>query len=197
MLGLVAIGIYQQRSARDALVDNVSGQARLMALYSEAALTFSNRSDVIDVLNKGQLPSLQQAAVYMADGEMFATIQRDVLGNLHRDYDIKGSWPRQIGDETGGALTDSALRLLVLRGLTALFQLQSADPFVFRYTIASVEPQDDGTVAVLVSIDLATTHGHRPLKFTPSLVNQRFVLAGEGWWPALYVKAHPAFSVAY
>ena len=108
----------------------------------------------------------------------------DVLGNLHRDYDIKASWPHQIGDEAGGALTNSALRLLVLRGLTALFQLQSADPFVFRYTIANIEPQDDGTVVVLVSIDLATTYGHRPLKFTPSLVNQRFVLAGEGRGPA-------------
>ncbi len=98
-LGLVAIGFYQQRSARDALVENVSGQARLMALYSEAALTFSNRSDVLDVLNKGQLPSLQQAAVYMADGEMFATIQRDVQGSLPIRLELPVAATTRVGEE--------------------------------------------------------------------------------------------------
>lgn len=120
-----------------------------------------------------------------------------VLDNLHRDYDIKTSWPNQIGDEAGGLVNNSTLRLLVMRGLTALFQLQSADPFVFRYTVTSVESQEDGTVVALVTIDLSTTSGNRPLTFTPALTNQRFVLASEGWWPALYVKQHPAFSVAY
>lgn len=120
-----------------------------------------------------------------------------VLENLHRDYDLKASWPNQIGDEAGGLVNNGALRLLVLRGLTALFQLQSADPFVFRFTVTGVEPQDDGTVVAIVSIDLATTSGHRPLTFTPPLTNQRFVLASDGWWPALYIKGHPAFSVAY
>jgi len=98
-LGLVAIGFYQQRNARDALVDNVSGQARLMALYSEAALTFSNRSDVLDVLNKGQLPSLQQGAVYMADGEMFATVQRDVQGSLPNRLALPVTAATEISDE--------------------------------------------------------------------------------------------------
>ena len=42
-MGLIALGFYQQRNARDALIDNVSAQARLMALYSEAALTFDDR----------------------------------------------------------------------------------------------------------------------------------------------------------
>ncbi len=119
-----------------------------------------------------------------------------VLDNLHSSYDIKTSWPNQIGS-AADVINDGALRLLVLRGLTALFQLQSADPFVFRYTVTNVEPQDDGTVAVLVTIDLSTTSGNRPLTFTPPLTNQRFILASEGWWPALYVKHHPAFSVAY
>lgn len=134
-------------------------------------------------------------------GRLKSAIERGsaggVLDNLHRDYDIKSSWPNQIGDEAGGLVNNGTLRLLVMRGLTALFQLQSADPFVFRYTLTSVESQEDGTVVAIVTIDLRTTAGHRPLTFTPSLTNQRFVLASEGWWPALYVKNHPAFSVAY
>jgi len=81
-LGLVALGFYQHRAAREALIDNVSGQARLMALYSEAALTFVDRNAVLDVLNKGQLPSLLQASVYTNDGELFATVQREGRGNL-------------------------------------------------------------------------------------------------------------------
>ena len=136
-----------------------------------------------------------------AFGRLKAAIERGsasgVLDNLHRDYDIKTSWPSQIGDEAGGLVNNGTLRLLVLRGLTALFQLQSADPFVFRYTLTGVEPQDDGTVVAIVTIDLATTSGNRPLTFTPPLTNQRFVLASEGWWPALYVKSHPAFTVSY
>jgi hypothetical protein len=120
-----------------------------------------------------------------------------VLDNLHRDYDFKAAWPNQIGDEAGGLVNTSTLRLLVLRGLTALFQLQSADPFILRYTVSRIEPQDDGTVVAVVSLDLSTTAGQRPLTFTPSLTNQRFILARDGWWPALYVRSHPAFSVAY
>ncbi|HEX3135330.1 MAG TPA: hypothetical protein VHX44_17320 [Planctomycetota bacterium] len=123
-----------------------------------------------------------------------------VLDNLHRSYDIKASWPNQLGSEGGDiadAIGTSAVRLIVLRGLTGLFQLQSADPFVFHYTIAQVEARNDSTVAVTVSINLSTTSGNRPLTFTPSLTNQRFILAKDGWWPALYVKSHPAFSVAY
>lgn len=120
-----------------------------------------------------------------------------VLDALHRDYDLKAAWPNQIGDEAGGLVNNAALRLLVLRGLTGLFQLQSADPFVFRYTIAQVEPLADGTVAVTVTIALSTTSGNRPLTFSPSLTNQRFILATDGWWPALYVMGHPPFSVSY
>ncbi|NQD38509.1 EAL domain-containing protein [Permianibacter sp. IMCC34836] len=81
-LGLVALGFYQQRAARNAMLENVSGQARLMALYSEVPLNFSDRSGLLDVLNKGQLPSLLQAAVYTSTGELFATIQRDSRGSL-------------------------------------------------------------------------------------------------------------------
>ena len=76
-MGLIALGFYQQRNARDALIDNVSAQARLMALYSEAALTFDDRSAVLDVLNKGQLPTLLQASVYSSNGNLFATVMRD------------------------------------------------------------------------------------------------------------------------
>lgn len=120
-----------------------------------------------------------------------------VLDNLHPEYDIKSAWPNQLGGEGTEMVNKGAMRLLVQRGLAALFQLQSADPFVFRYTIANVEPQPDGTVAVTVTIDLSTTSGNRPLTFTPSLTNQRFILAQDGWWPALYVTGHPAFSVTY
>ncbi len=123
-----------------------------------------------------------------------------VLDNLHSNYDFKTAWPNQFGGEASD-ITDSistpTMRLFVQRGLTGLFQLQTADPFIFRYTIARVEAQSDGTVAVTVSIDLTTTSGSRPLTFTPSLTNQRFILAKDGWWPALYVKSHPAFAVAY
>lgn len=120
-----------------------------------------------------------------------------VLDNLHPQYDIKASWPTQVGGDGSEMVNNGTMRLLVQRGLTSLFQLQSADPFIFRYTIANVEPQDDGTVAVTVTIDLSTTSGHRPLTFTPSLTNQRFILAQDGWWPALYVKSHAAFTVSY
>jgi hypothetical protein len=96
-----------------------------------------------------------------------------VLDNLHPQYDIKGSWPNKLGGDA------------------------SADPFVFRYTVTSVEAQEDDTVAVTVTIDLSTTSGHRPLTFTPSLTNQRFVLAQDGWWPALYIRSHPPFNVSY
>lgn len=120
-----------------------------------------------------------------------------VLDNLHSGYDIKGSWPDRLGGDGADLVNDSALRLLTLRGLTVLFQLQQSDPFIFRYTITSVEPQPDATVVVTVTIDLSTTSGHRPLTFTPPLTNQRFILAQESWWPALYVKAHPALSVHY
>jgi hypothetical protein len=120
-----------------------------------------------------------------------------VLDQLHRGYDFKTSWPNQIGDEAGDLVNTAAARLLVLRGLAALFQLQSADPFLFAFTLTTIEPQDDGTVAVAVSITLRTQSGHEPLTFTPRLINQRFILAKDGWWPALYVKSHPPFSVSY
>lgn len=120
-----------------------------------------------------------------------------VLDNLHPQYDIKGSWPNQLGGDGADLVNNGTMRLLVLRGLTALFQLQSADPFVFRYTIAAIEAQEDGTVAVTVTIDLSTTSANRPLTFTPPLTNQRFILAQDGWWPALYVRSHPAFAVTY
>lgn len=120
-----------------------------------------------------------------------------VLDNLHAEYDIKSAWPNQLGGEGTEMVNKGAMRLLVQRGLAALFQLQSADPFIFRYTITSVEAQPDGTVAVTVTLDLSTTSGNRPLTFTPPLTNQRFILAQDGWWPALYVRSHPAFSVTY
>lgn len=120
-----------------------------------------------------------------------------VLDNLHPEYDIKRSWPNQAGGDGADMINNGTMRLLVLRGLTALFQLQSADPFIFRYTIANVEAQEDGTVAVTVTISLTTTSGNRPLTFTPSLTNQRFILAKEGWWPSLSVRSHPPFTVNY
>ncbi len=120
-----------------------------------------------------------------------------VLGNLHPGYDIKAAWPTQLGGDTADMVNNGTMRLLVLRGLTALFQLQSADPFIFRYTITNVEAQEDGTVAVTVTIALSTASGHQPLTFTPSLTNQRFILAQDGWWPALSVRGHTPFNVSY
>lgn len=120
-----------------------------------------------------------------------------VLDNLHPNYDLASAWPNQLGGDGAKMVNNATMRLLVQRGLTALFQLQSADPFVFRYTIANVESQPDDTVAVTVTIDLSTTSGHRPLTFTPSLTNQRFILAQDGWWPALYVRSHIPFNVSY
>ena len=120
-----------------------------------------------------------------------------VLDHLHRDYDIKAAWPTQLGGEAADMVNNSTMRLMVLRGLAALFQLQSADPFVFRYTITNIEAQDDGTVVATVTINLSTTSGHQPLTFTPSLINQRFVLAKDGWWPALHIRSHAPFNVSY
>lgn len=120
-----------------------------------------------------------------------------VLDQLHPAYDIKAAWPTQLGGDGAEMVNNGTMRLLVQRGLTALFQLQSADPFVFRYTITNVETQGDGTVAVNVTITLSTTSGHQPLTFTPSLTNQQFILAQDGWWPALYVRGHAPFNVSY
>jgi hypothetical protein len=120
-----------------------------------------------------------------------------VLDNLHSAYDFKESWPSQIGNEAGSLVDNSAIRLLVLRGLAALFQLQTPDRFQFNYTISSIEDLDDGTVAATVTINLRTQSGHQPLTFTPTLTNQRFILATDGWSPALYVKSHLPFSVTY
>ncbi len=121
-----------------------------------------------------------------------------VLDHLHPDYDIAASWPSQFGDGAGDlGIGNGTLRVLALRGLTALFQLQQPDPFVFTYTINAVEELADGTVAVTVAIGMSTQAGHQPLTFTPSLLNQRFVLAREGWWPALSIRSHPPFSVSY
>ena len=120
-----------------------------------------------------------------------------VMDCLHPNYDIRSAWPHQLGEDAADLVNNSTMRMLVLRGLTGLFQLQNADPFIFTYTIATIEPQDDDTVAVTVTIALSTTSGHQPLTFTPTLTNQRFILAKDGWWPTLYVRSHPAFSVAY
>ena len=120
-----------------------------------------------------------------------------VLDNLHPNFDLKSAWPNQLGGDGAEMVNSATMRLMVQRGLTALFQLQSADPFVFRYTVTSVEAQADDTVVVTVTIDLSTTSGHRPLTFTPSLTNQRFTLAKDGWWPALYIRSHLPFNVSY
>jgi hypothetical protein len=120
-----------------------------------------------------------------------------VMDCLHPNYDIRSAWPHQLGEDAADLVNNSTMRMLVLRGLTALFQLQNADPFIFTYTIAAIEPQDDDTVAVIVTIALSTKLGQQPLTFTPTLINQRFILAKDGWWPTLYVRSHPAFSVAY
>lgn len=121
----------------------------------------------------------------------------DVMDGIHPNYDIRSAWPNQVGEDAPDLANNSTMRMLVLRGLTGLFQLQNADPFIFNYTIANIEPQDDDTVAVMVTIALSTQSGQQPLTFTPALINQRFILAKDGWWPSLYVRSHPAFSVAY
>jgi hypothetical protein len=84
-----------------------------------------------------------------------------------------------------------------MRGLTALFQLQQVDPFVFQYTIQEVTPRDDGNYTAIVSITLTTRSGERPLTFTPPLTSQSFILAKESWWPSLTILSHPPLHVAY
>lgn len=98
-LGLIGLGFYQQRNARDALVENVLAQARLMALYSEAALTFDDRSAVLDVLNKGQLPTLLQASVYSANGDLFATTMRGSRAGLPAQLPLPVREPLQLESE--------------------------------------------------------------------------------------------------
>jgi hypothetical protein len=121
-----------------------------------------------------------------------------VFDRLHSAYDVRRNWPDQFAGEAGDLpLSPATLRLLVQRGLTALFQLQQPDPFVFTYRVARITARDDGEVEVLVSITLATQAGLQPLTFTPPLVNQRFVLAQDGWWPALYIRSHAPFHVSY
>jgi hypothetical protein len=120
-----------------------------------------------------------------------------VMDCIHPDYDIRKEWPNQLGEDAADLVNNNTMRMLVSRALTGLFQIQNADPFTFNYTIAAIEPQDDDTVAVTVTIALSTKSGQQPLTFTPALINQRFILAKDGWWPTLYVRSHPAFSVAY
>ena len=120
-----------------------------------------------------------------------------VMDGIHPNYDFRKEWPNQLGEDAADLVNNSTMRMLVLRGLTGLFQLQNTDPFIFNYTIAAIEPQDDETVAVTVTIALSTKSGQQPLTFTPALINQRFILAKDGWWPSLFVRSHPAFSVAY
>jgi hypothetical protein len=120
-----------------------------------------------------------------------------VLDVLHPGYDFALSWPTQIGGQTSDPINGGAMRLLVMRGLTALFQLQQVDPFVFQYTIQEVTPRDDGNYTAIVSITLTTRSGERPLTFTPPLTSQSFILAKESWWPSLTILSHPPLHVAY
>jgi hypothetical protein len=120
-----------------------------------------------------------------------------VMDALHPDYDFNNSWPNQISGDAGNLIGNDAMRVLVMRGLTTLFNLQQADPFVFNYTIHSLSTLDDGTYAVTVSIILLTRAGERPLTFTPSLNSQRFILAHNGWGPGLSIISHPAFKAHY
>ncbi len=118
-----------------------------------------------------------------------------VLDVLHPAYNFSESWPNQIGENGGDNFGNGAIRLLALRGLTGIFQIQQADPFVFNYNIHDLKAQDDGTYAVTVSITLLTRSGEEPLTFTPPLNGQRFILKQEGWWPSLSIIGHTAFNV--
>ncbi len=120
-----------------------------------------------------------------------------VMDALHPNYDFNKSWPNQISGDAGELIGNGAMRVLVMRGLTTLFNLQQADPFVFNYTIHSISALDDGTYAVTVSITLLTRAGERPLTFTPPLNGQRFILAHSGWGPGLAIIGHSAFTAAY
>jgi hypothetical protein len=120
-----------------------------------------------------------------------------VINVIHPDYDFQKAWPNQINGNTGDLVGNHAMRLLVMRGLTTLFILQQADPFIFNYTLHDITTQDDGTYAVTVSINLLTRAGQRPLTFTPSLNSQRFILAHHGWGPGLSIIRHSPFTAAY
>jgi hypothetical protein len=121
-----------------------------------------------------------------------------VLELLHADYAMRACWPAQFAADGAGVegLDDAGLRLLALRGLTVVFQLQASDPFVLGYRIDRVETLADDSVSAEVTLDLATRSGHHPLRFQPTLVHQRFILKRSGWWPTLTIAGHAPFVVA-
>lgn len=119
-----------------------------------------------------------------------------VLDLLHADYSVRTCWPAQFageGADTDG-FNDAGLRLLALRGLTVMFQMQSSDPLILAYHVDRVESLTDGSVAADVSLDLSTRSGHHPLRFQPTLVHQRFILRNSGWWPSLMIAGHAPFT---
>jgi hypothetical protein len=119
-----------------------------------------------------------------------------VLDALHPAYDFAACWPNQLSENVDESMKPT-MRLLMLRGLTGLFQLQNTDPFVFTYHINSVEEQSDGTYAVNVSLTVRTQSGQKPLTFTPSLNGQTFILKKNSWWPSLTIVSHQPFRVQF
>jgi hypothetical protein len=119
-----------------------------------------------------------------------------VLDALHGSYDFVACWPNQLSESIDESMKPT-MRLMVLRGLTGLFQIQNDDPFLFTYHITDVRPQDDDTYAVTVSLTVRTQSGQKPLTFTPSLNNQIFILRKSSWWPSLTIVSHPPFRVQF
>ncbi len=118
-----------------------------------------------------------------------------LLDQLHPDYSIKKCWPGLTGD-LGIEPSEEQLRAFAQAGIQATLQGHNDDPLVLTYEIHRIEPQDDGSVAAEVTVQISTRSGQHAPEFEPHLVHQRFVLERSGFlFPALYIKSHKPFTV--
>ncbi len=74
ILGLFGFAIYQQRIARDLLIDNVLTQARLIALFSETPLSFGMPDELKGVIERAELPTLREATIRDVSGAKVAQV---------------------------------------------------------------------------------------------------------------------------
>ncbi|MCL4762160.1 MAG: response regulator [Burkholderiales bacterium] len=79
LFAAIALAVYEVRHYDDALVADLETQAEILARASEAPLAFNDREEAEQNLGLLRLrPQLRAAALYTADGELFASfVQRD------------------------------------------------------------------------------------------------------------------------
>jgi hypothetical protein len=118
-----------------------------------------------------------------------------LVDQLHPSYSIKACWPGLVGD-LGIEPSEDQLRAFAQTGIQMTLRGHADDPLVLTYEIHRIEPQDDGTVAAEVTIQIGTRSGQHAPEFEPHLVHQRFVLERSSFpFPALYIKSHKPFTV--